>query len=83
MLDHPLQIAVHAQLAVGEGVAVEPVDEELLAQLRLQQVVLEVLVAFDVLGNYFEPADAKITTDFEKKKENRKRVSNLLVSLKD
>ncbi|KAH9395547.1 hypothetical protein TYRP_020572 [Tyrophagus putrescentiae] len=41
LLDHPLQVPVHAQLAVGEGVAVEPVDEELLAQLRLQQVVLE------------------------------------------
>lgn len=72
MLDHPLQVPVHAQLAVGEGVAVEPVDEELLAQLRLQQAVLEVLVAFDVLGNYFEPADAKITTNFEKEKEKEK-----------
>lgn len=73
MLDHPLQVPVHAQLAVGEGVAVEPVDEELLAQLRLQQVVLEVLVAFDVLGNYFEPAETKITTDFEKKEREQKK----------
>ena len=73
LLDHPLQVPVHAQLAVGEGVAVEPVDEELLAQLRLQQAVLEVLVAFDVLGNYFEPAETKITTDFEKEKERTEK----------